>query len=913
MRQKITFLLLAVFTTVLSAQTVNILGDPYGGNPYANISAAITAATDGDVILITGVHTESISFGKSITLRGTDPTTDIIQAAATASTDGTGSRVIYLGTGSYSITIENLGIRHGNVTGPGGGIFADKIKTSVTLNNLVIENNYATTTGGGVNLAGVITGTINNCTIQNNTAGSSGGGLTIVPNNNTAANSNYLVDNSLFTGNSALNGGAINVNGNKDFGDDYKIDATIQNSTIFNNSATSGTSGSGGGAIWAKAAIWTDDGSSTNTTLTLIHVTMDINSHTSAAKNGLSFTGDVDVDFEAYNSILINGTDTAQRAINFVNVNTVEVINCILGGLNSAPTGFLDTPAKNNVRGKKTGFAGLASSLSDEGGKTSVLTIGTNNNTDDYCTAATGITLPTTDQRGFLRNASPSAGAFEYYNIWNGTDSDWTNATNWADGVPIAGDLAQIKSASNMPTASIAIDVTNMIMDSGTSFITSSTFAGNISYTRNLPTDNWYLVSSPVIGQDMDAFVLAENLETGLGNNIGLAPFVNDGTDWSFYQSGTTGSGAFVDGKGYSVLLAAPGNITFSGTMPTSDYSALTLTDNSGGSGSAFNLMGNPYPSFIAMNNDANATNNILNINSSLLTEQTIWLWNQATGSYDILNQSTGAFHIAPGQGFFVKANSGSSTFAITEAMQSHQGSDSFQRNLTSTRPEINLVLTNGSLTRDTDIFYINGTTTGFDNGYDSSVFGGVASSFNVYTHAVANGEGRDLGIQSLPDSNFENMIVPVGVDASAGSNLAFTVEANNLPAGIDVYIEDTLEETFTKLNEENGSYAVLLDNDLNGIGRFYLHTTSQALGVVGLELNKVSVYTSSKDNLRIAGVQNGTATVRLYNILGKEMLKSSFVGSGVNDIKVNAIPVGIYIVKLTTENGTLNRKIIIQ
>jgi len=50
-----------------------------------------------------------------------------------------------------------------------------------------------------------------------------------------------------------------------------------------------------------------------------------------------------------------------------------------------------------------------------------------------------------------------------------------------------------------------------------------------------------------------------------------------------------------------------------------------------------------------------------------------------------------------------------------------------------------------------------------------------------------------------------------------------------------------------------------------------------------------------------------------LYNILGKEMLKTSFEGSGVNDIKVNAIPVGIYIVKLTTENGTLNRKIIIQ
>jgi len=41
--------------------------------------------------------------------------------------------------------------------------------------------------------------------------------------------------------------------------------------------------------------------------------------------------------------------------------------------------------------------------------------------------------------------------------------------------------------------------------------------------------------------------------------------------------------------------------------------------------------------------------------------------------------------------------------------------------------------------------------------------------------------------------------------------------------------------------------------------------------------------------------------------------LNTSFVGSGVNDINLNAFPVGIYIVKLTTENGTLNRKIIIQ
>ena len=92
------------------------------------------------------------------------------------------------------------------------------------------------------------------------------------------------------------------------------------------------------------------------------------------------------------------------------------------------------------------------------------------------------------------------------------------------------------------------------------------------------------------------------------------------------------------------------------------------------------------------------------------------------------------------------------------------------------------------------------------------------------------------------------------------------------------------------------------------------MHTTSGVLSADDFDTNKnISIYTSSNDNLRIVGVQNGTATVRLYNILGKEMLKTSFEGNGVNDINLNNIPVGIYIVKLTTENGTLNRKIIIQ
>ena len=285
MKQKITFLLLAVFTTVLSAQTVNIQGNPYGGNPYATITAAISAADDGDVILITGVHTESIAFNKSITLRGTDPTTDIIQAAATASSDGSGSRVIGMGEGNRTITIENLGIRYGNANSNtnGGGINVEKVTGLVTLKNLIIEDNYSAKNGGGLSFVGSNVDVIE-CTIRNNTSALDGGGVIASPNNGSGINCIVNIEQSLIDSNTGRNGGGIYINGNNGFGNDYTIDFNVENSTVSNNSATSGSTGpnDGGGAIWCKVAKWTTnaggDGVSGNINLKFIHATVYLNS-----------------------------------------------------------------------------------------------------------------------------------------------------------------------------------------------------------------------------------------------------------------------------------------------------------------------------------------------------------------------------------------------------------------------------------------------------------------------------------------------------------------------------------------------------------------------------------------------------------------------------------------------------------
>lgn len=401
---------------VVNAQTVKI-----GSTSYGTITEAITAANNGDVIDITGVHTEPISISKSITLRGTDPTTDIIQAAASPLSDGTGSRVISLNEGNFNITIENLGIKNGNVNGNGGGIFVDKVSGSVTLTNLIVENNYASSNGGAIGLSGT-NATITSCIIQNNTSTQDGGGILAAPHNASAINSVIDIKQTLINNNTGRNGGALFINGNKDFGNDYTIDVNLENTTVSNNNATSASGGNGGGAIFSASQPLTSNTSQGNVSLKLVHTTLVNNTHASLVKSGIQFGNAKVSNFSAYNSIIVatdisdeNDPNKDKKAINFANSNTTDIVNCILGGLQNigSLTSLLDDNAKNNQRGKFPTFAGLTT-LTDEGGNTQVFAFAEGSNADDFCTATTGLSLPTVDQRGYSREGTPDVGAFEF-------------------------------------------------------------------------------------------------------------------------------------------------------------------------------------------------------------------------------------------------------------------------------------------------------------------------------------------------------------------------------------------------------------------------------------------------------------------------------------------------------------------
>lgn len=413
-------LLFAFFVNagLVFAQTVNIQGDPYNGNPYPDIASAITASSAGDVILITGVHTETVFIRKSISLKGVNPATDIIQAATTPASTGTGTSVVNILRAAdadvLTVTIENLGIRNGNadVNTNGGGINVDKATGLVTLKNLIIENNYTARNGGGISLAGSNAEVIE-CTIRNNTAAMDGGGVIAASNNGAGVNNTVNFRQSLISGNTGRNGGGLFLNGNTTFGNNFIINVLVENTTISNNAASSPASGSGGGAIWSRASTWTGDNTTGNINLKLVHATTFNNTHAAAIRSGYQSSGTA-TNLSAYNSILVNTDLIATRAINFAATNTTDVVNCILGGVENPPAALLDDPTKNNLRGRTATQAGLASALSNQGGQTQVVATNSGTTAINYCSAAvTGVTLPTIDQRGATRVGVPDAGAFE--------------------------------------------------------------------------------------------------------------------------------------------------------------------------------------------------------------------------------------------------------------------------------------------------------------------------------------------------------------------------------------------------------------------------------------------------------------------------------------------------------------------
>jgi hypothetical protein len=129
----------------------------------------------------------------------------------------------------------------------------------------------------------------------------------------------------------------------------------------------------------------------------------------------------------------------------------------------------------------------------------------------------------------------------------------------------------------------------------------------------------------------------------------------------------------------------------------------------------------------------------------------------------------------------------------------------------------------------------------------------------------------------------------------------------------VKVYLEDRVANTYNELTNSK-TFKVTLSEALNDVGRFYLHASKSALSVDdALALNGVSMYKSNANTLKLVGLPNGASNIKLFNILGKQVLNTSFIASGVKEITLPKLATGVYIVQLETETSKLNKKIVLE
>jgi hypothetical protein len=474
-----------------------------------------------------------------------------------------------------------------------------------------------------------------------------------------------------------------------------------------------------------------------------------------------------------------------------------------------------------------------------------------------------------------------------------------------------AGGDVEIIAGGDLTADSDATNSASFLAPTGTANVT-----GDISYMRHVNDANWHFVSAPVTTQTAETF--AENAVNDIptsGTKFAVAKYDNGqpkGSRWVYFEDGDAAS-VLESGKGYSTKRNAAGDHVYTGNMAmdavTVNVPETVISPNvpstAGNPGShLWSVVGNPYPSFIDVAAVLTANAGKLDANYNQLN-----VWDGS--AYVALNYAN-ADKIHPGQAFMLDPATSNTDIVIAES-QTHQlsSTDVFQRSAAA--PEVVVSLSNGTANRTTALKYFSNTTLGLDSGWDAGSFN-IDANFSLDTHLVNDSDGFNFMLQCLPASDYAANVVSLSVNAAANEALTFSATAMNLPAGLNVFLEDRIANTITDITA--GSYNVTPTEALSGIGRFYLHTTESALSVGDENVleNSLSLYKTNNTTIRVTGLKaQDNATIKMYSVTGKQVFAKQFVAQNVSDVTLPSLSTGVYIVNVVSNNVELNKKVIIE
>ena len=430
----------------------------------------------------------------------------------------------------------------------------------------------------------------------------------------------------------------------------------------------------------------------------------------------------------------------------------------------------------------------------------------------------------------------------------------------------------------------------------------------------------WDLIGSATASSTVSTTGLATN-----SSNYAIQPYNNANNTWTPTSSATLSVNA---GQGYSMGKpnGSAGTHDFVGSMNMTDISyAITELDGNGSNGTQWNLVSNPYPSFIALNAPASSassatkdfltynttTNDVLGFTNS---EEAVYYWDG--DSYETHINGGSAVYIAPGQGFFVSSENATGSFVtFTKSMQTTSSSDDFVSgdNMEDNFAEFTLELSQENLTRNTKFYFSEGATDNLDKGMDASVFS-LAHNM-IFSRLIENDNGTDFSIQSLSFDEMWDKTIPIGINVLENEEFTITIPHRTTPADLKIYLEDTELNTLTNLVEED--YVLIPQTDMQGVGRYFIHMSADTMNISEVSTSMLNAYKEINANyITIEGLatQSGNTRVGLFNILGGKILDTELDNlTNTHEISINGLSKGIYIIELESANERLTKKLLIQ
>ncbi|WP_339881464.1 T9SS type A sorting domain-containing protein [Polaribacter vadi] len=442
-----------------------------------------------------------------------------------------------------------------------------------------------------------------------------------------------------------------------------------------------------------------------------------------------------------------------------------------------------------------------------------------------------------------------------------------------------------------------------------TSSAFGSVIVNTLSGTGDLIYDRWLndspnndLISSPVSGVTFSSVATNNNNDNKFfrnpsdDTNYFFGPFDNTSGLYETYSTGTDDAVVIVTGKGYRAATSAGGaqTVRFAGAIEVGSV-PVTITDGGDATYGQWNLIGNPYPSYLDFG--AFFTTNSGEFH---LDNVAVYGWNGT--DYTVWNGANSSDKLAPGQGFFVRTKDGiTGNVDFTTAMRTTGNTNDFVAKSANTKKALAKInLSNSEKSYSTNIYFIENQTRGLDFGYDAGAFSGSADG--IYTNLVENNTGLALAIQSLSYTDFNNVVVPVAINSDAGVELTISLDAASLtiPSDTYVYLKDNLLNTTTLLNDAD--YVFTPDTKLNSSGRFFIEFSSKAaLATDDYAVNEMLIYTNQESkSIIIKGILKTATSAKVFDIQGRMVLEQKLDSSNItNVVNANALNTGVYIIQL--------------